>query len=332
MKQWFKMSADAKSGVGEIMIYDMIGRDWWSGEGVTAKDFDRDLKALGDVSQINLRVNSPGGDVFDGVAIYNALKSHPATITAYIDGIAASAASLIVMAADEIVMPANSFMLIHEPSGGAWGTSATMLSVAADLERMTATFAATYAERSGSDVDAVRTLMAEDRLMDAAEAVNLGFADRSSDPVRMVASYDLKALPEAARERIRAAMTADGDETGDAPVEESVASTEEEAKPDLAQTAEAIAEAGNVVALSAARDDGVAYAREVAEMCLLAGVPHEAPAMIASRKPVAEVRASLLSARASASAETELSTKRPLASVAASGWGKVLQKFNSTAK
>lgn len=323
MKQWFKMSADAKSGVGEIMIYDMIGRDWWSGEGVTAKDFDRDLKALGAVSQINLRVNSPGGDVFDGVAIYNALKSHPATITAYIDGLAASAASLIVMAADEIVMPANSFMLIHEPRGGAWGTSATMLSVAADLERMTATFAATYSDRSGADIEAVKALMAEDRLMDGVEAVSMGFADRTSDPVRMVASYDLKALPEAARERIRAAMTADdedGDEGDEFLVDEPVASTE------------ASDEGGNVIALAAARDEGVAYAREVSEMCLLSGAPHMASGFIASRKPIADVRAELLAARALAATETELLTKRPPPPVAASGWGKVLQKFNSTAK
>src|SRR4030095_8722806 len=94
----------------EIMVYDEIGM--W---GVSAADFDRELKALGDVKSINMRINSPGGDSFAGIAIYNTLQAHPATITTRVDGIAASAASLIAMAGDKIIMPDNTFMLVHEP-------------------------------------------------------------------------------------------------------------------------------------------------------------------------------------------------------------------------
>src|SRR5262249_52758891 len=116
MRQWFTMKAG--DGAAEIAIYDEIGKSFWGEETVSAKQFLDDLAALGDdVENITLRINSPGGDVFDGVAIYNALVNHKAKITAHIDGIAASAASYIAMAANRIVMPANAFMLIHNAAG-----------------------------------------------------------------------------------------------------------------------------------------------------------------------------------------------------------------------
>ena len=337
MKSWFKMSA--KGGVGEIMIYDMIGRDWWTGEGVTAKDFDRELKALGDVSEISLRVNSPGGDVFDGVAIFNAIKSHPAKVTAYVDGIAASAASFIVMAADEIVMPENSFMLIHEPRTVAWGVAADFIAAAADLERMNMTFSNTYATRSGTDVEAVRAIMAEDRLMDATEALSLGFADRTSEPVKMAASYDLGKLPESARAKIQAAMSVDLEQLADdaqaaADAAQDVADAAgEAAKDDLAEDAqENEMKDANVVALDSARDGGIAYAQEVADICLLAGMPEKTPEMIAGKKPIADIRSDLLTARAALAQKTEISnhravTQKPAGTVSA--WEKVIAKCNS---
>jgi ATP-dependent protease ClpP protease subunit len=115
MRQWFKMQA--AEGVGEIVIYDEIGASFWGEDSVSAKQFLATLEGLGDVNSITLRINSPGGDVFDGLAIHNALKNHKATVTAHIDGIAASIASYIAMAADSIVMPANTFMLVHRAQG-----------------------------------------------------------------------------------------------------------------------------------------------------------------------------------------------------------------------
>src|SRR2546423_7076685 len=93
----------------------MIGEDFWTGEGTTAKAFAEDLKAAGKVSKIHLRGNSPGGSVFDGIAIYNTLLSHGAVVTAQVDGLAASIASVIVMAASEISMGDNAMMMIHNP-------------------------------------------------------------------------------------------------------------------------------------------------------------------------------------------------------------------------
>jgi ATP-dependent protease ClpP protease subunit len=83
------------------------------------QQFSEDLKALGDISHINLHIHSPGGDVFDGIAIYNLLNKHPAKVTVHIDGLAASMASVIAMAGDRIVMPENALMMIHKP----WGIS-----------------------------------------------------------------------------------------------------------------------------------------------------------------------------------------------------------------
>src|SRR4249920_3463296 len=117
MRSWFTMKkADENSA--EIVIYDAIGQSFWDDSAVSAKDFLSSLTALGDdISNIALHINSPGGDVFDGVAIHNAIKNHKATVTAHVDGIAASIASYIAMAADKIIMPANSFLLLHNASG-----------------------------------------------------------------------------------------------------------------------------------------------------------------------------------------------------------------------
>jgi ATP-dependent protease ClpP protease subunit len=111
-------------GAAEVKIYDEIG-----GWGTSADEFDRTLKSLGDVKHIVMRINSPGGDAFQGIAIDNILQRHPAQITACVDGIAASAV-------DKIVMPENSFMVVHEPHGMTYGPASAHLTMAEDLERM----------------------------------------------------------------------------------------------------------------------------------------------------------------------------------------------------
>lgn len=180
---------DAESSA-EVLIYDEIGL--W---GVTASDFDRALKAVGPVKTINMRINSPGGDSFAGIAIYNMLKAHPATIKTRVDGIAASAASLIAMAGDRITMPENTFMVVHEPLALVIGHASDMRAMADDLDRVAGSYANTYAARSGQTLEAVRSLMAEDRLMSAAEAKERGYADETTAAVEMRASFALERLP-----------------------------------------------------------------------------------------------------------------------------------------
>src|SRR5690606_37417366 len=108
-ESWYSIKALSK-GQAEILLYDELGM--W---GITAQQFARDLKALGDLTLISLRIHSPGGDVFEGTAIYNLLQNHPAKVEAHIDGLAASMASVIAMAADTIYMHDNDMMIVHKP-------------------------------------------------------------------------------------------------------------------------------------------------------------------------------------------------------------------------
>ncbi|WP_366654443.1 head maturation protease, ClpP-related [Fodinicurvata sp. EGI_FJ10296] len=183
-RSWFTMTATA-AGAAEIWILDEIGAF-----GVSAAGFARDLAALGEVDAITLRVTSPGGAVFDAIAIHNILRRHPATVTARIEGVAASAASLIVMAADRIEMPGNALMMIHDPAGSVAGGPEQMRQMAEGLSRIRDGVVAVYAERSGQTPESVRSLMAAETWMTAEEAVAAGFADAVLDPVTVTARFE----------------------------------------------------------------------------------------------------------------------------------------------
>lgn len=199
-RSWFSIRSQDMDGNPvdpEVMLYDEIG-SW----GVSAADFASQLKALGDVKKITMRVNSPGGDSFAGIAMYNTLKAHPAEKTCYIDGMAASAASLVCMAADKIIAPENSFMVVHEPSAMTVGPAQAHLDMAADLERVSAAYANTYAQETGQTLENVRSLMAEDRLMSARECMEKGYVDEVTKPVMMTATFALDKVPEKYRAMI----------------------------------------------------------------------------------------------------------------------------------
>ncbi|MFD4932340.1 head maturation protease, ClpP-related, partial [Peribacillus butanolivorans] len=173
-RDWYRFSNAAADEPAEILIYDYIGDYWY---GVTAADFVRDLAAL-DSDEITVRINSPGGDVFDGIAILNALRGHKAKITTVVDGLAASAASFIAMAGDEVVMSRNSEMMIHDASNYCHGNAADMRTCAEDLERVSANIATVYAEKTGVDATEWRTAMQAETWYSAQEAVDAGLADR----------------------------------------------------------------------------------------------------------------------------------------------------------
>ena len=184
-RRWFDIRAQAK-GAAEIMIYDEIGAF-----GVPAKAFLNELKALGPVAELTLHINSPGGSVFDGVAIYNALKRHDAAVTVWIDGIAASIASMIAMAGDEVVMPENAMLMLHEPSGLVMGTATDMRAMAEALDRMKAGMVTAYRDKSDRDDAEIEALMAAETWLSAQEALELGLADRVEQPARIAAHFDL---------------------------------------------------------------------------------------------------------------------------------------------
>lgn len=175
----------------EILIHQTIGADFF-GDGLTSKKFAEDLAELGDVGDILIRINSPGGAVFDGVAIYNALKAHKAHKHVQVEGLAASIASVIAMAGDKITMLAGSQMMIHGPWTVAVGDANEMRGVAATLDQVGASMSEIYAARSGQAIAAVRELMDAETWFDGAGAVDKGFADEyaSAEPEKVAASAE----------------------------------------------------------------------------------------------------------------------------------------------
>lgn len=172
LKPWYRMQV-TENRQAEIFIYDEIG-GWF---GVEASQFARELANL-DADTIDLRVNSPGGDVYDGVAIMNALRRHKARVVATIDGLAASAASFIIMAADEIIMGRGSEVMIHDAWSGMYGNADELRSEAGHLDRISNTIAALYAERAGGEVTQWRAAMQTESWYSADEAVAAGLADK----------------------------------------------------------------------------------------------------------------------------------------------------------
>ncbi len=156
----------------EIFIYDEIG--YW---GITANDFISELRDL-KATDIALHINSPGGDVFDGVAIFNALRRHKAAISVWVDGIAASSASFIAMAGSEVVMSPHAQMMIHEASGLCIGPADDMRSMAEILDKSSDNIASIYAERTGGTVKDWRARMKAETWFSDTEAVEAGLADR----------------------------------------------------------------------------------------------------------------------------------------------------------
>lgn len=160
----------------EVWIYEQIGEDFWSGEGVTAKGFQKEISAI-TAKNIDLHINSPGGAVFDGVAIYNLLKQHPANITTYIDGIAASIASVIALAGDKVIMAENALYMMHNPFGVVMGNSADMRSMADVLDKIRGTMTGVYAGKSGKDDAEINALLDAETWFTADEALEAGFID-----------------------------------------------------------------------------------------------------------------------------------------------------------
>lgn len=164
---------------GELHIYGDIGESWW-GEGISAKMVAESLKELKDGNSTNLHVyiNSLGGNVFDGMAIHNQIKRWDSgKVTVHVDGIAASAASLIAMSGTRIHMGTGSMMMIHEPSSFAMGKSADMREAAVKLEKITEELVDVYTTRTKSPNDKVRQLMRDETWLTSKDAIKEGFAD-----------------------------------------------------------------------------------------------------------------------------------------------------------
>ncbi|KGL00050.1 protease [Thalassobacter sp. 16PALIMAR09] len=316
----------ARASGAEVLIYDEIGA-----YGVTAKGFLAELGALPDDAAIDLRLNSPGGSVFDAVAIYNALKRHAGDITVWIDGIAASAASYIAMAGDTVVMPENAFLMIHDPSGLVMGTAEDMRATAEALDKVKGSLIQGYAAKSGKADDEIATLMAAETWLDAKEALDLGFIDRIAEPVKLAASFDVARFRNAPPEVVEAASEPD-EPAAQEPQSEGVADANTQPDPEQS-TAEAQTEAESEATMAAAamvRAEAIAHARAVIDLCRLAGQPQMAGRFLEEDVGLDEVRNRLLSAKAEATRDITASHAQPGRAATTQSWGDVIARTFKT--
>lgn len=220
MKTWYKIQAKIeKPRSADISIHDEIGL--W---GVSASAFMRDLRDMGELDEINLSIHSPGGDVLDGWAIYNAIKNNKARVTARVEGLAASMASVILMAADTVEIPENAYIMIHNPWGLAVGDAEEMRDTADLLDKLGNGLVNAYSERTGNDEDEIREMMSAETWMDGKEAVERGFADKLIGAVALSArafdSRKFKMTPKSLQANSETdPEVAPVDETANAPVE-----------------------------------------------------------------------------------------------------------------
>ncbi len=186
---------EAAGTAASLHIYGVIGGFWGD---VAASDVVPAIRAS-QADTINVFINSPGGDVYDGIAIRNALRQHSARVVMTVDGLAASAASFIATAGDEVVMGANAEIMIHDAWTIAIGNAEDMRIVATDLDRISDNIAAMYAEKAGGDAGAWRDLMKAETWYSAEEAVAAGLADRLDTDTLASASFDLSMFAHAGR-------------------------------------------------------------------------------------------------------------------------------------
>ena len=186
-RPWFAFKA-AEGAIPEIAIYDEIG--FW---GTTARDFMEQLKPLAEAPAIIVRINSPGGDAFDGLTIHNALARFKGEVRVHVDGLAASAASVIAMAGSTITMAENAMMMIHEPWGIVIGTADDMAAMGEALGKLNSAIVTTYCRRSDMDPEECAALLKAETWLTADEAIAHGLADEKKEPAQMRARFDLSA-------------------------------------------------------------------------------------------------------------------------------------------
>lgn len=195
MNRWYAIStprnSEAEDSGIEVSIYDEIGFG-----GVTAKNFVADLRKLKG-QHIHLRINSVGGSVIEGAAIYNALRRHKGGLTVHVDGLAASMASVIAMAGEEVLMAGNAMLMVHNPWSMAMGDADDLRKEADVLDKLKATLVNAYVRKTGRERGEIEAMMDEETWLDATEAMGLNFVDGIEDDIEAAASV----TPEAARAR-----------------------------------------------------------------------------------------------------------------------------------
>jgi ATP-dependent Clp endopeptidase proteolytic subunit ClpP len=193
-RPWFTVKNEAHSNTAEILIYDQIGKDWWTNEGTGAKDFAESLKAIPANRNILVRINSPGGNVWDGLAIYHQLQARKDYVTCCVDGVAASIASIIALAGKELVMPRSSLLMIHDPTAMAMGSADDMRAAADMLDKHKDLLADIYASKSGQPHEDIKARMSDETWFTGYEAEDYGLCDRCTDEIALAANFNLSSF------------------------------------------------------------------------------------------------------------------------------------------
>lgn len=183
-KEWYKIKNNA-SETSDVYLFNDIGTF-----GITAQSFIDEIKEY-DNKELNIHINSLGGEVFEGMAIYSIIQRRKAKTTVYIEGIAASIASVIALAADEVIMSENSLLMIHNAWGGTQGDARDMRKQADVLDKITNEIAEVYVKKTKIPYDKVIEMMNEETWLTAKEAVALGFVNSISEPIKVAAKYDV---------------------------------------------------------------------------------------------------------------------------------------------
>jgi ATP-dependent Clp endopeptidase proteolytic subunit ClpP len=183
-KEWYKIK-NSTSEVSDVYLFNDIGTF-----GVTAQSFIDEIKEY-ENQELNIHINSLGGEVFEGMAIYSIIQRRKAKTTVYIEGIAASIASVIALAADEVIMSENSLIMIHNAWGGTQGDAKDMRKQADVLDKITNEIAEVYVKKTRIPYNEIIEMMNEETWLTAEEAVALGFVDSISEPIKVAAKYDV---------------------------------------------------------------------------------------------------------------------------------------------
>jgi ATP-dependent Clp protease protease subunit len=200
--RWFRNAAGKGKQTAQIFIYEDVGEGWMGG--VSAAQFKDDLAKIGVVDQLDVHINSFGGDVFDGLAMYRLLVDNKARVVSFIDGFAASIASIIAMAGNEIRMAESGFIMIHDASGLAMGNAADLRAFADTLDTITGALADVYVKRTSNDAATVRDWMGAETWFGVVDAIEHGFADEMMPNLEAAARFDprlhrFKAAPESVK-------------------------------------------------------------------------------------------------------------------------------------
>jgi len=192
--QKFNAVHNEETNTSEITIYGVIGSSWWN-DSFSASDIDQAIKDAG-TNDIIINLNSPGGDAFDGISIFNRLKRHQGKVTIHVDGWACSAASVIAMAADELIMELGSMFMIHEASNIVWGTKTAMRKEADVLEELEEGIIDIYMTKANVSREEIRQKVDAETWFSAKKAVEYGFATKAEgtveDPIEPTNSIEQK--------------------------------------------------------------------------------------------------------------------------------------------